>query len=160
MDFVYKKCSLSFKRSICSTQDTSRQKPNGPWVASAVAVAILHIYHYLPRVILLFCSWISFFGLPIKSYSGLRPLVYNKYTLKEPDSRLRPIGLLGVWKTPRINKIKLDLDSGLERPTTINTRTTFQSKTEPSRKRKRKESAESNQKKLWKYRVCVLATKS
>ena len=42
------------------------------------------------------------------------------------------------------NKIKLDLDSGLERPTTINTRTTFQSKTEPSRKRK--ESAESNQK--------------
>ena len=50
------------------------------------------------------CSWISFFGLPIKSYSGLRPLVYKKYTLKEPDSRLRPIELLGCKNTK--NKIK------------------------------------------------------
>ena len=58
------------------------------------------------------CSWISFFGLPIKSYSGLRPLVYNKYTLKEPDSRLRPIELLGCKNTKNNwqNKIKLDLD--------------------------------------------------
>ena len=40
------------------------------------------------------------------------PLVYKKYTLKEPDSRLRPIELSGC-------KIKLDLDSGLERPTAI-----------------------------------------
>ena len=39
-------------------------------------------------------------------------LVYKKYTLKEPDSRLRPIELSGC-------KIKLDLDSGLERPTAI-----------------------------------------
>ena len=40
-------------------------------------------------------------------------------------------------KTPRINKIKLDLDSGLERPTTINTRTTFQSKNRAIKKEKR-----------------------
>ena len=40
----------------------------------------------------------NFFGLPIKSYSGLRLLVYKKYTLKEPDSRLRPIELLGCKK--------------------------------------------------------------
>ena len=49
-------------------------------------------------------SWVNFFGLPIKSYSGLRPLVYEKYTLKEPDSRLRPIELLGCENTK--NKIK------------------------------------------------------
>jgi hypothetical protein len=42
----------------------------------------------IPRAIFLcffFCSWISFFGLPIKSYSGLRLLVNIKYTLKEPE---------------------------------------------------------------------------
>jgi hypothetical protein len=51
-------------------------------------------------------------------------------------------------KHQELNKIKLDLDldSGLERPSTINTRTTFQSKKEPSGKRK--EPAESNQKRL------------
>ena len=67
----------------------------------------------------IFCDWISFFGLPIKSYSGLRLLVYKKYTLKEPDSRFTAYRAFGVRKAPRINKIKLDLDSGLERPTAI-----------------------------------------
>ena len=65
-----------------------------------------------------FCQWINFFGLPIKSYSGLRLLVY-KNTHSKNLTRGCGLELLGVWKTPRINKIKLDLDSGLERPTAI-----------------------------------------
>ena len=63
-----------------------------------------HIPHTSRLSFVSFCSWISFFGLPIKSYSGLRPLVYKKYTLKEPDSRLRPIEVLGCENTK--NKIK------------------------------------------------------
>jgi hypothetical protein len=45
---------------------------------------------------LFFCQWISFFGLPIKSYSGLRLVVYKKYTLKEPDSRFTAYRAFGV----------------------------------------------------------------
>ena len=50
----------------------------------------------------IFCDWISFFGLPIKSYSGLRLLVYKKYALKEPDhepdSRFAAYRAFGVQK--------------------------------------------------------------
>ena len=53
---------------------------------------------YLEARLELFYLWISFFGLSIKSYSGLRQLVYKKYTLKGPDSRLRPFELLGCEK--------------------------------------------------------------
>ena len=72
-----------------------------------------------------------------------------KYTpnFKEPDSRFAAYRAFGVQKHQEKNKIKLDdVDSGLERPTAINTRSTFQSKTEQSENRK--ESAESNQNKL------------
>ena len=57
-----------------------------------------------PLLILVFCSWISFFGLPIKSYSGLRPLVYKNTHSKNLTRGLRPIELLGCKNTK--NKIK------------------------------------------------------
>jgi hypothetical protein len=50
-----------------------------------------------------FCGWISFFGLPIKSYSGPRTQVWGRWYIKNTHSKnltrgLRPIELLGCGK--------------------------------------------------------------
>ena len=54
-----------------------------------------HIPHTSRLSFVSFCQWINFFGLPIKSYSGLRLLVYKNTHSKNLTRGLRPIELLG-----------------------------------------------------------------
>jgi hypothetical protein len=104
-----RRCLRSTWRLRNKSSGDQAQTPPPPDQPSILCTTTLHLHLHLSRFWVYFvltwpfCEWIGFFGLPIKSYSGLRPLVYKKYTLKEPDSRLRPIELLGCKNTKNKN---------------------------------------------------------